>query len=236
MLALKILLLVLSLGSLYLLRISVINYDIGHAPRRNILISGSLFIAFTIAFWIAVYFTNYDYSFAAKVVFFISVCLYIAFHGSEEEGFWVIIVGAIIALFMCFIGYGNNIKYCETPTIATSTINIIGANDTFTVTGDVSGGMFYISGSIDEKLVYYYYYKNENGNIVPGHIPADSTEIVPMTNNQGVPRIEKTVTTKCYMDYNNNPPTHVITDSSTATYKLYVPVTAVTDEFIFDLN
>lgn len=213
-----------------------------------------LFLLSSVALWVTVYYTNYNGYFFSKILLYIAICLMVfAYRHSHSFYDWnhvtkvltgisiifgiVWLVSFVIVAFIQFNTYWGNFVDCEDPTITISTTNIIGANDTFSVTGNMSGGLFYTTGSISEELVYYYYYKNENGDIVSGHIPAEETKIILIRQGEGIPRVEAITTTPCQTDYNVTPPEHILkTGLATTTYKLYVPDGSVLDEFIFDLE
>lgn len=238
MLALKILLCICAFISLYACRKIFLDTSEPN-KRRYTLISIGCFFGFSIALGLTVYLTNYNHFYGIKVLVFAIVCLYIVFRSNYSDiGFYILLIGIIITIVAYFFVYIIHTEDCEQPTVTTSTTYILSANDTFKVSGSVSGSRFYVSGSIDEQLVYYYYYKNEAGNILSGHIPANLTEIIPMEGEDELPRIVKIIETPCYMDYNTNPPEHVLVDDNAVVvrYKLYVPATSAPKEFILDLN
>ena len=234
MLALKILLAICAFVSLYFFRKTFLDTT---APElRKARISICLFLGFTVAFFLTVYLTNYNHFYVVKVLAFATVCFYIAF-ANEYNKYYIAAVGIVVIVVTWGLIIFSHVEKCEEPTITTYTTYILSMNDHSAVKGSISGGAFYVRGSVDEHLVYYYYYKNENGNIVPGHIPADSTEIVPMKNGDALPRIVRIDETPCYMNYNSNPPYHgLYTNLTTTRYELYVPETTTPKEFVLDLN
>lgn len=236
MLALQILLCICAFLALYFFRKTFLDTT---APKlRQARISIGLFLVFTVAFFLTVYLTNYNHFYVVKILAFVTVCYYIAFADEYSNiSCWITVVGIVITLVVLGWQFFSHIEHCEEPNITTSTTYILSMNDHSAVKGSVSGTTFYVSGSVDEHLVYYYYYKNEKGNIVPGNIPADLTEIIPIQNSNDPPRIVRIDETPCYTDYNCNPAEHRLQTAFTTTrYELYVPESATPKEFTLDLD
>lgn len=146
----------------------------------------------------------------------------------------ILIIGAtVISYMIAGIMYSLNIDTSPEPHVEISTYNLVSATDDTSLTGSVSGSLFFQNGYLDEEPIYRYYYQTEDGNIEQGKISIDDTDIYPIGDGE-TPRLEEITTTEySSINYNNNPPTHK-TKSTTTTYKLYVPEDSIPNLYEFD--
>lgn len=131
----------------------------------------------------------------------------------------------LLILFLIFINmFKNSVNYEEDyayfnemeynfEMVDTLSLEIL--TDTYRVSGDVSGGLFYISGSMSDNYTINYAYLNEDGILIPRNIPYDekTVELHPEENCTN-PRIEFY---NCHKEYKG------FEDSYTA-YKIYFPM------------
>lgn len=178
--------------------------------------------------------TNWNLFTIPKILLFISVCLYIL---SKEKWvfcvpFWIGIVITVISFIVTGIMYLNNIEKCKDPDVSITSSTVICAKDNSSITGNISGSILYVHGSVSEESVYKYYYQLEDGGIKQGTIPADLTTIYFVkSGEEGY--LESVVTTEYLLNNNNTPATRFLEISRT-TYKLYVPEGSVTNVYEFD--
>lgn len=182
-----------------------------------------------------------DFSFLTGIFLVAFVILYILLCYFD---FWIIVLYS--ALIVCvvgvvgfFVGFANYLSYqepCDTTHITTDTIEIMSATDGTMVEGKVSGGggflVYHVYGSINENPIYTYYYRLEDGGIKLGQIPANSTTIYYIENTEK-PYIEVTTITSCN-GYDKRTGEHHLIDSSSPTYKLFVPEGSIAEIFQFD--
>lgn len=187
-----------------------------------------------ITFCVLLITTNWNLFTIPKMLLFISVCLYILFSDVWDLciPFWIGIVITVIAFIVAGGMYLNNIEKCEAPEVSTTTCTVICAKDNSSVTGTISGGIFYVQGSVSEKSVYKYYYQLEDGGVKQGTISAESTTIYFVEPGEDA-YLETIVTTEYYLNNNNTPATRW-NENSTTTYKLYVPEGSITNVYEFN--
>ena len=107
-------------------------------------------------------------------------------------------------------------------------------NDRTQIEGRFSSGIFVSSGRINEKAVYAFYYEDkESGGIKYGSIPAETTKIYLIGDNEK-PRVETYI-----LQYSRitllTAPVKVPVKESTI-YKLYVPDGSITTDITLDLE
>ena len=164
-----------------------------------------------------------------KILLFISVCLYILFKEKFNVcvPFWKGIAVTVVIFSVTVIIYVDNLEKCEVPEISITSTTVICAKDNDSITGSISGNIWYVPESGKEEAIYKYYYQLEDGGIKQGNIPADSTTIYFLKSGEKA-HLETIVTTEYWVNYNNSPSTRCF-ETSEITYKLYVPENSVID-------
>ena len=116
----------------------------------------------------------------------------------------------------------------------TDTKQLRALNDGSQIEGKFSGSLFVSSGRINEKAVYAFYYEDKkSGGIKYGSIPADTTTIYLIGDNEK-PRVE-TYALYHYRITLLTAPVRVPAKESTI-YKLYVPDGSITTDITLDLE
>lgn len=204
-----------------------------HTTRASNIVAGIAGVL-GITFCVLLITTNWNLFTIPKILLFISVCLYVLFCDEWDAcvPFWIGIVITVIAFIVAGVMYLNNIEKCEVPDVSTTTCTVMCAKDNSSVTGNISGGIFCVQGSVSEKSVYKYYYQLEDGGIKQGTIPAESTTIYFVKSGEDA-YLETIVTTEYYLNNNNTPATRWNENSKT-TYKLYVPEGSITNVYEFN--
>lgn len=199
---------------------------------RNILVGTATVLG--IIFCVLLITTNWNLFTIPKILLFISVFLYILFKEEYEAcvPFWIAIVITIFAYIVAFKMYMDNIETSEIPDIKIKKYTLVSAKDGSSINGNMNCYIMYSNGTLSERPVYKYYYKIEDGGIRMGTIPADSTTIYFLKDGEE-PYLEKILTTSYAINNNDNPPTRYW-ETTTTTYKLYVPESAVTNAYEFN--
>lgn len=188
-----------------------------------------------ITFCILLITTNWNLFTVPEILLFISVCLYILFHKKGKDHCVPFLIGevvTVIAFVVAGIMYLNNIEECEVPHVSITSTKVICAKDNSSITGSVSGSVFYVQGSVSEECVYKYYYQVEDGGIKQGTIPVDFTTIYFVESGEEA-YLETIVTTEYSLNKNNTPAT-IWHESSETTYKLYIPEGSITNVYEFN--
>lgn len=163
-------------------------------------------------------------SFVSFVMFSI---MFIIFHFAimaweGDSGFFhvivlVILFGFFLALDADYVQYNIDTKiFNEMPYEKTNeyTIKLKALSDTHTTEGKITGGRFYINGTIKDNYEIYYSFIDEKGSTVIRHFPysEQNVEIYEIDNCPN-PRIEFT---EYYKEYKDN-------KSSYTLYIIYIP-------------
>ena len=107
-------------------------------------------------------------------------------------------------------------------------------NDRTQIEGRFSSGIFVSSGRINEKAVYAFYYEDkESGGIKYGSIPAETTTIYLIGENEK-PKVEEYTLYETYISVLTAP--MECTVPSKSIYKLYVPDGSITTDITLDLE
>lgn len=157
------------------------------------------------------------------------ICVQLKRKDFSAKRLMVGLVVAGIALMISGIMYENNIEECEVPEVSITRTRVICAKDNSLITGEISGGILHVQGSVSEKSVYQYYYQLEDGGIKQGKIPVDTTTIYFVKSGEEA-YLETIVTTEYSLDNNNTPATR-LRERSETTYKLYVPENSIINTF-----
>lgn len=188
--------------------------------------------------------TNWTVFAIPKILLLITVCAFIfdiifcSFFSEElKHALIYITIFAYIIAPMIFVfeeidKKNENIVDTDVRVETINTCPIICANDGSSVTGSISGGIFYVRGSISEESVYIYYYQLEDGGFKQGSVPAEPTTIYYIKDGE-IPRVETVETRQYYMDYNDDPPTEGYHVERTE-YKIYVPEGSIVNAYQFD--
>ena len=189
-----------------------------------------------IAFAVVLVITNWSFFTIPKILALIACSLYICFKEEWEPcfPFWIAWVITIICYIVTGIMWFGNLNTSAEPDIESTKTIIMCAKDNSNINGNMSGGIFYVSGSVEEDSVYRYYYKLEDGGMKQGQIPAKSTTIYYIEDNE-TPYLEEIITTEYWIDESKNPPERLFETSET-TYELYVPEGSVTTVFEFNAD
>ncbi len=131
---------------------------------------------------------------------------------------------------VCLVGvFGlngiSNLNYEEIE--KTGDWELISVADTVKISGEGSGGLFYVHVSVDSEDVYSYYYKLDNGGIKKGSVKAENTLIY--ENNDCTPHIVE------YTTYTKNKMNKIlwaiatfgIGDEESKSYEIYVPKNSI---------
>lgn len=231
MLVAKIIICILTFIALFVARMIYENND--ELTRSSNIVAGIAGVL-GITFCVLLITTNWNLFTIPKILLFISVCLYILFKEVFDDcfPFWIGILVTNIAFIISGTMYLNNIEDCAVPDVSITSTRVICAKDNSFVTGNISGGIFYVRGSVSEKSVYKYYYQLEDGGIKQGTIPAESTTIYFVKSGEDA-YLETIVITEYSLNKNNTPATRWH-ESSKATYKLYVPEGSITNVYEFN--
>lgn len=203
--------------------------------RKLIIIEG-ISILIGITFCVLLVVTNWNLFTIPHILLFITLYLIscVVFDGPISGLFMRGAVVTIIAYIIAGGIYAFNIKECETPEVTTTSYPILCAKDTSSLNGNMFGAILFVQASLAEHSEYKYYYQLEDGGIKLGTIPADSTTLYYIEDDEE-PYLE-TITTSTYTINNNtNPPTREYEEVKT-TYKLYVPKGSITTTYEFDTN
>ena len=156
---------------------------------------------------------------------------------------WLLFIGIFLAfvlsalLLLCIpaiICFAIPLSDITTTEELIETKELRALNDGTAIEGKFSGEIFVSSGRINEKAVYAFYYEDkEDGCIRYGSIPAETTKIYLIGDNEK-PRVET------YMLYHSRitlltAPVKVPVKESTI-YKLYVPDGSITTDITLDLE
>lgn len=207
--------------------------DNSHTTRASNIVTGIAGVL-GITFCVLLITTNWNLFTIPKILLFISVCLYVLFCDEWDAcvPFEIGIVITVIAFIVAGVMYLKNVEKCEVPDVSTTTCTVICAKDNSSVTGNISGGIFYVQSSVSEKSVYKYYYQLEDGGIKQDTIPVESTTIYFVKSGEDT-YLETIVTTKYYLNKNNTPATRWC-ENSKKTYKLYIPEGSITNVYEFN--
>lgn len=231
MLALKIILCVLSfIGS------ALIGSEREEGTRKGVIISSIITTVLAISFCILIVITRWNIFAIPKMILFVTVCMFLISDKYVVDFYALIFmigfVATIIAYIIAGVKWSNNVIFSDVPEVTTTSQEIMCAKDSFSVSGSVQGGVFYISGSISEKPIYRYYYQVDNGGIKLGSIDANSTTIY-LISDEEVPHLDTIVSVYYKTNYNKEPA--VKEEAKTEIrYELYVPKGAVISIYEFD--
>ena len=139
-----------------------------------------------------------------------------------------------IFFFLAIICFVIPLSDITTSEELVNTKQLRALNDGSEIEGKFSGGLFVSSGRINEKAIYAFYYEDkEDGCIRYGSIPAETTKIYLIGENEK-PRVETYI-----LHYSRitllTAPVKVPVKESTI-YKLYVPDGSITTDIILDLE
>lgn len=158
------------------------------------------------------------------------------FLGNDTLFIITIIIGIIFLIFSICFGIGmrttDEISRVETSVIEIYSIGDKGISDT-TITGSSNLLFGSVTGTTELTYYYGYYYKDENGALKIGTIPASKTDLFSTLETGAYINVIKT--------YNKNvwfmTEIPAKEDSLVSTrYELYVPADAIPADFSFDLN
>jgi len=135
-------------------------------------------------------------------------------------------IGFLILTFILFIvtSIHEPIDYKE-PTISTTKTDLISVSDVNNIEGNIQGSGLHTYGYLTAKNSYQYYYQREDGGIIQGAIPVDSTVIYYIESGEK-PYLETITTTRyCYMNKYN----HKVEIIEEYLYNLYIPKGSILD-------
>lgn len=199
---------------------------------RGRLIVGGITLILGIAFGVLLITTNWNFFTIPKILLFISACWFIYFKDVLDGFSYFPLVIALFSFVFAGLLYENNIEKCEVPDVSITSNTVICAKDNYSITGNISGNILYVHGSVTEKSVYKYYFQLPDGGIKQGTIPAESTTIYFIKPGEEA-YIETVITTEYSLNNNNTPATRC-RERTTTTYKLYIPEGSVLNEYEFD--
>ena len=203
--------------------------------RETKIIARTIPVILGVIFCILIIVTKWNLFAIPKLLLFISCCLWLVFVGDDDWGSLPFFVGMFITIISYMVSgvlYFKNVREDETPDITATNTPIICAKDNSTISGNMSGGIFYVQASVSEKSEYHYYYQQEDGGIKLGTIPADDTTIYYVEEGENA-YLQTIVETTYTWDYNNDPAT-IWDETSETTYKLYVPEGSITSVYELD--
>ena len=145
-------------------------------------------------------------------------------------GIVVVFVALLVAVFALSIPVSD----VTTSEELIDTKELRALNDRTQIEGRFSSGIFVHSGSINEKPVYAFYYEDkESGGIKYGSIPAETTTIYLIGENEK-PKVEEYTLYETYISVLTAP--MECTVPSKSIYKLYVPDGSITTDITLDLK
>lgn len=181
------------------------------------------------------------------IVMLIVIAIFLMVRDDDDCHCWGIIF-LIIALVLGFCSYVDGLPPegvfpIGNPTIYETRYEILGGNDTTSVSGSVSGHLYCgggsISGSVWEDSFYKIYYPGTNAegeNIaIPKTVKESETEIVLLPDDTESECLIETATTQQYMERKRgrNPEEQYFEDVSYK-YKLYVKKSTFSNKVVLD--
>lgn len=130
-----------------------------------------------------------------------------------------LVCGIVIIFMLLALDASIADKEVKEPTILTSKTELICVSDTNKIEGNISGRGRHVYGSLTAGNSYQYYYQNEDGGIIQGSVPVNSTTIYYLKSNEDKAYLE-TITKTRYFAYFFGLD---VETRKEITYKLYVP-------------
>jgi hypothetical protein len=129
----------------------------------------------------------------------------------------------IFAYFLALLFTGGcyfaNIHKCTQPDVTVTSYEIVSSYDALDDSENASYGTISCYTSIGDEVFYSFHYQHDGGTVRMASIPADSTTVHYIEDDEQ-PRVDEVVSTSYYINYNDNA-AHLF-ESSTTTYELYV--------------
>ncbi len=154
-----------------------------------------------------------------------------------------------IVCFVClvyFIGLSINDLIASTtyaavgsPIVEETRYEILGGTDTTRVSGSISGGVFYETGSASEENLYKIYYSSTNSDgediVVPKTVKESQTEIVFLPDEAQDEYLLKIITKQRY-GYKDIMGDKQLVKTESVKYKLYVTRETFNNKVVIDRN
>ena len=211
-------------------------YNKNHKSKWKAYIVAGIAAVFGITFLLQII-TNWDLFTIPIILSFIMVCLCIWFDVFDFFDLDIVLpisvfvsIGSFIVAGILYIG---NFDKCEYPDESTTRTNIISVKDNSYISGNMSGGIISVKGSVAEQSVYVYYYQLDDGGVYQGTIPANSTVLYFDVETEEEAYLETVVTTEYYWNNNDSPATRCWETSNTK-YKIHIPAIALPKGYEFD--
>jgi len=168
---------------------------------------------------------------ATKFIVFFFICIGIVIIGEVLIGFrkktikimgriYLVLgfVGLFFVFFILIRGICSSPVEFKEPIISTGRLELICVSDTNVVKGSIEGRGKRVYGILTAGNSYQYYYQKEDGGIIQGAVPANSTTIYYHEDEDNKAYLETITTTRYFKTIFEN----VITREE-ITYKLYIP-------------
>ena len=139
----------------------------------------------------------------------------------------ITIISFLLGGVIYFAGYMSEPIEFKEPTIETNKTSLISVSNVNTLEGNIQAGGLDVYGYLKGGNSYQYYYQREDGGIVQGTIPVDSTVIYYIESGEKA-YLETITTIRYYKDKLDH-----IRTSEEYSYKLYIPKGSICEyEFV----
>ncbi len=153
------------------------------------------------------------------------------------DRFWILLKKLIICIavgIVGFLGLWGIDKFTYDEVVQTNNWELVSIADDSQISGNGSGGLFYLQVYIDTNEVYSYYYKVNDKGIKRGKVYADVTTIY--KNDDCIPHIVE------YTTYTKNKMNRILRiilgfgwgESSNENYEIYIPTGTIFRTFNLD--
>ena len=198
-------------------------------------------IALALAYIVVLIATKWTVFAIPKIILFLVVFLFAKMNHRSVSGkyfdryFNISLIVLVLSYAIGIIAYFGNIKTVEEPVVTLTTQEIVCANDGTSTEGNIKGGGFIVwsvQGSLEEEMVYRYYYRLDNGGMKIGQVDANKATLFDLEDGKQ-PYIEK-VEKKYYQLNYNHDPVDEYSSEIVEEYNIYIPKGSVGNVYEFD--